>query len=49
MPLLNGSLLDLYNFDRWTYPLIDWQRLAWPAAKMALPMQVSVLWLFTAV
>ena len=38
--------------DRWTRPLIDWQRLAWPAATIALPVfQVSVflVWLFTAV
>ena len=50
MPLLKYSLLDLYNFDRWTRPLIDWQRLAWLAATMALPVfQVSVLWLFTVV
>ena len=25
------------NFDRRTRPLIDWQRLAWPAATLALP------------
>ena len=48
-----NSQLHHNNFDRWSCPLIDQQRLTWPDATMALPglsyFQVSVSWLFTAV
>ena len=34
---MRSSQLDLNNFDRRSRPLIDQQRLTWPAATMALP------------
>ena len=34
---MRSSQLNLNNFDRWSRPLIDQQRLTWPAATMALP------------
>ena len=34
---MRSSQLHLNSFDRWPRPLIDQQRLTWPAATMALP------------
>ena len=34
---MRSSQLHLNNFDRRSRPLIDQQRLTWPAATMALP------------